>query len=322
MLRRAILLLLAITVVSTPAWANPGRHRRIINADALRTGEVISRSSNAQAGAHASEIISLQRGRFERKAIFKPSVGEKKTLLARLAGIPAGTHALREVATSNLATHLRVPFVPRTIAREIEGRHGSVQLFVPDALRSTDAHKPGQALIRRDAEMLRVFDYLTGNSDRTVRNLMVRKRKHDNVPVAIDNGNAFPRGPIPQFQWPSDWVLPHTGPLLIQTRRFIDAIEPAQVARVLASSGLERDATVHVLRRLERLKRDPSFLEVPKGSRRAVAVKMYVRASLAGRSRTQGLSRADRARVDAIVGDAYQVLQLPAVTGVQPPSPN
>ena len=321
MLRRGgIVLLLAMLVASAPAWANPGRSRAILNGDALRTGEVIHRSSNAQAGAHASEIISLRRGRFERRAIFKPSKGEKRTLLAQLAGITAGTHALREVATSNLARHLLVPFVPRTVGREIEGLHGSVQLFVPDALRSTDAWKPGAALVRRDAEKLRVFDYLIGNSDRTVRNLMVRRRDGDHAPVAIDNGNAFPRGPIPQFQWPAVWVLPHRGPLLTQTRRFIAEIDPAAVARVLAGSGIEQDAAVHVLRRLERLKRDPSFLEVPrKGGQRAVAIQMYLRSSHAGRSRTQGLGRADRARIDSVVAEAYAAVSPPPVTAKQPP---
>jgi hypothetical protein len=320
MLRRGgyVLLLLAILVATSSAWAGPGRQRQILNAAALRSGEIIGRSSNAQAGAHKSEILLLRRGRVERRAIFKPSAGEKPTLLAKLAGIPAGTHAVREVATSNLASHLRLPFVPRTVGREIEGLHGSVQLFVPDAVRSVDAWEPGRALVRRDAEKLRVFDYLTGNSDRTVRNLMVRRRSGDHVPVAIDNGNAFPRGPIPQFQWPTAWILPHKGPLLTQTRAFIAEIDPAEVARVLAGSGLEQDATVHVLRRLARLKRDPSFLEVPKGSKRAVGVKMYLRASWAGRSHTQGLGRAERAKIDAIVRQAFRDVPPPAVTARQP----
>jgi hypothetical protein len=321
MLRRAgFALLLAILVASTPAaWGNPARHRAVINGDALRTGEVIDRRSNAQAGAHASEIISLKLKRFERRAIFKPSGGETATLLARLSGIAAGTHALREVATSNLAQHLRLPFVPHTIGREIDGLHGSVQLFVPDAVRSTDAWQPGRALVRHDAERLRVFDYLIGNSDRTVRNLMVRRRGGDHLPVAIDNGNAFPRGPIPQFQWPTAWVLPHRGPLLVQTRRFIAGIDASAVARVLAASGIEPDAAVHALRRLVRLKRDPSFLEVPRrGSKRAIGIQMYLRASLAGRSHTQGLRWADRARIDVIVADAYRAVQPPPVTARQP----
>lgn len=305
--RGGLLLLLAILVASSTAWAGARGSRAVmLRGDALRTGEIVGRSGNANAGAHASEILSVRRGRIQRRAVFKPSLGEKPTLLGRLGHITPGTHVLREVATSDLAHHVGLTFVPPTVMREIEGRHGSVQMFIEEAVRATDAFQPGRSLLRRDAEKMRVFDYLIGNSDRTVRNLMVRARDRDFVPVAIDNGNAFPRGPIPHFQWPSDWVLPHRGPIMGQTRQWIDGIDAAEVAGVLADSGIEADAAVHVLRRLERLKRDPSFLEVPKGSARVAAVRMYWRATLAGRSRTQGLERPDLARIDAIVADAYR----------------
>jgi len=150
---------------------------------------------------------------------------------------------------------------------------------------------------------VRVFDYLIGNSDRTVRNLMVRKQGETWLPVAIDNSNSFPRTRLPRFQWPHGWVATQTGPLLPETRAFIDRIDPATVAGVMQKAGIERDAAVLALRRLARLKRDPSFLEVPSG--RAAGLRMQLRITRAGLSRSQGLSRTERAATDQLVVDTY-----------------
>ena len=318
MRRAGIVLLLALLVASASAWGGTRRAKKdILRGDALRTGEIVSRKGNAQAGAHPSEILSIRRGRVERQGLFKPALGEKRTLLGVLGHIRPGTHVVREVATFDLAYQLHATFVPPTVGREIEGRHGSVQMMVK-AQRAADAYRPGRQLVRRDAERMRVFDYLIGNSDRTVRNLMVRARHRGDIPVAIDNGNAFPRGAIPHFQWPTDWIVSHKGPLRADTLQWLREIDPIMVADVLAGAGIEREATVHVLRRLERLKRDPSFLEVPKGGRRAVAIQMYVRATLAGRSRTQGLRRSQRAAIDDIVARAYAAVDPEPVMALQP----
>jgi hypothetical protein len=84
------------------------------------------------------------------------------------------------------------------------------------------------------------------------------------------------------------------------------------VLAVLDRSGIERDAAIHVLRRLARLKRDPSFLEVPGG--RAAGLRMSLRITMAGRSGSQRLSRAERDAIDAMIIHRYG--PAPARTGI------
>jgi hypothetical protein len=132
---------------------------------------------------------------------------------------------------------------------------------------------------------------------------MVRTAGSSFLPVAIDNGNSFPRVPTVRFRWPYDWVAGQTGPLLPETLAFIERIDPTEVAGILNGAGIERDAAVHVLRRLARLKRDASFLEVPAG--RAAGLRMLWRITMAGRSRSQGVPRSERDALDAVVVGAY-----------------
>lgn len=272
--------------------------------DLLARGAVVGRAANGERGLNASEVVTLEDGETAGRAIFKPQDGTPRpTVLALQARVARTSFPRREAAASALAIALGVPYVPRTIERAIDGRTGSLQLWVEDARRAGDAAAPGRQLDRRAAEMVRVFDYLIGSSDRTVRNLMVRQVGSTWLPVAIDNSNSFPRAPTPRFRWPHAWVASHTGPLLPETRAFIDRIDPAAVAAILRDAGIERDAVIHVLYRLARLKRDPAFLEVPSG--RSAALRMQARITRAGLSPWQGLARAERDRLDGLVLDAY-----------------
>jgi hypothetical protein len=269
-------------------------------AEILANGVLLKREKNPHAGRHASEMVEVTDGGAARWGIFKPTDGESIYTLQRIvARIPRRTFAVREAAASQLASAIGVPFVPPTVYREIDGRRGSLQLFIDDARRGQDVDAQ---LDRPSAEKLRVFDFLIGNSDRTPRNLMVRRDGDSWLPVAIDNANSFPSGHPLYFQWPFDQVESHTGPLLPETRAFIASIDPELVASVLLEAGIERGATMQALRRLARLKRDTSFLEVPsRGSRRLRMTRMMVRMTAAARSRTQRLSRAERRDIDRLV---------------------
>lgn len=290
-----------------------GAARAGTDEDLLARGRILDRRANGQAGINASEVVTLEHGGATGRAIFKPKDGTPRiTGLGVLARVGRREFSRREAAASELAIALGVPYVPRTVERTIGDKTGSLQLWIEDAHRARDLAAPGRALDRRAAELVRVFDYLIGNSDRTGKNLMVRESGGSWLPVAIDNSNSFPRAPIPRFQWPYAWVADHTGPLLPETRAFIERIDPGEVAAVLERTGIERDAAVHLLRRLARLKRDPGFLEVPAG--RAGGLRMQLRATRAGRSRTQGLSRGEREAVDALVIGAYGA--APARTGI------
>ncbi len=291
-----LLVFLALVVGAAPARADR-------DEDLLVGGDIVDKVPNQKAGVNASEVVRLERGGASGRALFKPVDGQRPTLLDLLSRLPRGSFAAREAAASELAIALGVPCVPRTVLREVGGRRGSLQLWVEDAQRAKDIAAPGRELDRGAAEMLRVFDYLIGNSDRSGKNLMVREKGGRFLPVAIDNGNSFPRAPVPRFRWPHGWVASQTGPLLPGTRAFIERIDPAEVLAVLQRTGIERDAAIHVLRRLARLKRDPSFLEVPRG--RAAGLRMVLRITMAGRSGTQRLPRAERDAIDAAVIERY-----------------
>jgi hypothetical protein len=271
--------------------AVPARAGGEADGHLLERGAIVERTPNGKQGLNASEVVTLQDGQITGRAIFKPRDGSPRpTVLAAQARVSRTSFPRREAAASALAIALGVPYVPRTIEREVGGRPGSLQVWVEDAERAGDAAAPGRQLDRRAAEMVRVFDYLIGSSDRTERNLMVRGSGATWLPVAIDNSNSFPRMPTPRFRWPHAWVASHTGPLLPETRAFIAAIDPARVAAILRDAGIERDAAIHVLRRLARLGRDPAFLEVPSGP--GAALRMQARITRAGLSPWQGLARA------------------------------
>lgn len=298
---RILRLLFPLALVAGAASA--ARAGSAENDDLLARGEVVERARNRAAGVNASEVVTLRLGARQGRAIFKPAGGQRVTALGLAARVRRRAFPTREAAASDLAIALGVPYVPRTVEREIGGRRGSLQLWVDDAHRARDHAGPGRTLDREAAEMVRVFDYLIGNSDRSGKNLLVRVSGSRFLPVAIDNANSFPRSPIPRFRWPTDWVAGQTGPLLPQTRGFIAGIDPSLVAGVLQRAGIERDAAVHLLRRLARLQRDASFLEVPSG--RAASLRMQLRITRAGRSRSQGLPRAERDAADAQVIAAY-----------------
>ena len=299
---RAALLVVPLCLLA--GLGRPARAGSDQDLDLLERGTVVARVANGEAGLNASEIVTLQGGAAVGRAIFKPVGGTPRpTALSILARVGRSSFARREAAASRLAVALGVPYVPRTIERTIGGRRGSLQLWVEKAGRARDLAAPDRELDRSAAEMVRVFDYLIGSSDRGGNNLMVRRSGETWLPIAIDNSNSFPRAPLPRFRWPHAWVKGQTGPLLPETRAFIDRIDPAEVAGILQGAGIERDAAVHVLRRLARMKRDASFLEVPSG--RAGALRMQLRITRTGLSRSQGLARAERDALDALVVDAY-----------------
>jgi hypothetical protein len=150
---------------------------------------------------------------------------------------------------------------------------------------------------RPEGEQLRVFDYLIGNGDRHVKNLMMTRDETGTVhPVAIDHGLAFPLGVMFRWNLPERAFGDATGPLLPETRKFIASIDPKEVAGVLARNGVEPFAAAFTLRRLERLKADPSFLQLEQNGQ----------VGKVGAEPEQGLSEKQLGQIDRIVDRAYR----------------
>jgi hypothetical protein len=125
-------------------------------ADLLATAPVATRMRRAD----GTELLRLERGGVAVDAIFRP------------AGVPRrGPASLPEVAAYRLDRMLELDLVPVTVRRELDGRAGSVQLYVdslPDDRRrlseqASDAFCP----LSEQFNLMYAFDMLTHNEGRT-----------------------------------------------------------------------------------------------------------------------------------------------------------
>jgi hypothetical protein len=282
---------------------------------ALRTATVVHDEPNPVGSANKTRIVTLQGQNGRRfRAVWKPAGGEDATIEPYPAGSPfagASPYPLKslfqnEVRTAKLAALLGLTFlVPPTVERTIDGEKGSLQLYVEHA---TLAHThPSEAELDRAAtEKLRVFDFVIGNADRMASNLLIRRVGGRLLPVAIDNALTFPHGTtrgLRERPFPTDWLTGHDGPFLEETQAFIRAIDRVAVARLLLLSGAGDRQVAHVLRRIERLRRDARFLEIDRPGSEGVA-EMLTRVTEAAESRTQGLSQDDLDEINQVIAAA------------------
>jgi hypothetical protein len=160
---------------------------------------------------------------------------------------------VREVAAARLSEALGFNLVPPTISLTIDGRVGSAQLVVPGVRGGThegffrpDSQHPAANPVQR--ELLKVFDRIIGNPDRHGDNWLL----DGDLPVAIDNGVAFPTLQDRLFvniDFPK--VPTDLGPV---TRALLNRADVPRLARVLAETGLEKRAIVGALSRLMELR--------------------------------------------------------------------
>ncbi len=262
-------------------------------------GEIVNDEAVAMKATNASSIVTLHLPRgMLRKVIFKPKSGEKDAG----HGIAVGTFYRREIAVSQLDEALSLNLVPTTV--ELTGKQGigSAQLFSDRSTLATRVDPKKISLDRVSAEKLRAFDYLIGNSDRSWRNLMVKKSRGVYLPVAIDNGYTLPTAVPARFLWPHSLLRGQVGPLTSEAKQFIAAIDPQRVARVLIEAGIERKAVVQVLRRLAHLQTDPSFLEIRRPGWGPYQMTLAVEKQI--KNRTQGLSAEQLKEIERIVRTA------------------
>jgi hypothetical protein len=218
----------------------------------------------------------------------------------------------REATYGDVAFHFNLGNVPRTLKRRrSDGIECSYQLFALGAKRADlIAWSRNVQLHRVLAEVLRGFDYVMGNRDRHLKNLMCIDERDPPgaprilLPIGIDHGLCLPDGPLEDFRWPLAPVQSHTGPITEEARAFFRSIDPRLLASMAARNGIEKDAIVHALRRLERLKRDPSFLEVPPWTPvRGDDSRSWEMLRRMGANPTQGLDRKTLDAIDVLVDE-------------------
>jgi hypothetical protein len=119
------------------------------------------------------------------EAIFKPSEGET---FARV-GVPVGGYYKRESAASSVADLLGFgDLVPPTTVRELDGKQGSIQKFVPDAKAAFQVPRELMYDGEEDLSRSAAYDYIIGHCDRHFGNWLIS----DGKLALIDNGLSFP----------------------------------------------------------------------------------------------------------------------------------
>ena len=287
-----------LAVVALPArGAQPANRRSGYRRAQMRSATVLRSADNTVKSANATRILTVSRPDGQQaRGVFKPRGGERDGIRRRVGG----DLFRREIAASQLNDAWGFELVPTTVWYRQGGQVGSLQLFAENtrmAGRIPMAARP--VLERRLAEQLRVFDYIIGQRDRHGGNLLIRMVDNQVRPVAIDNGIAF-HTTIPEraFRFPPNFFRGHTGPLLAETHALIRNIDLHQTAQILSRLGIERPAIVLTLRRIQRVKNDPSFLRIDPARGVAGTAERMTRE---GSDETQGLSQQQLQRIDRMV---------------------
>jgi len=166
----------AAELAERPAWE-----------DFLRDAEIVERVQlSLDEGVTRPWKLTLRRGDTVRHALWKDPSGVR-------GGFWEGWKY--EIAAYALDKFLGLGLVPPTVEKAMDGRPGSCQLWIEDTERYYDL-----LAARRDLDAFRTeawakagylaqfFDDLAGNSDRHVRNILVRP---DRRVVLIDHSRAF-----------------------------------------------------------------------------------------------------------------------------------
>ena len=162
--------------------------------DALARGDVLAREPTAEGITHP-ELLTLRLGGVQLRAIFK-TVNEETRGLSRtnVAEQHFTDRYVYELAAYRLDRLFRIDLVPPTIVREIEGKRGSVQYWIEDAISVgkaiADGHQPKDAArFRRNKISMNVLDALIHNIDRQPTNVLVTPA--DDGFYLIDHSRSF-----------------------------------------------------------------------------------------------------------------------------------
>lgn len=262
----------------------------------------ITKLENLGGGLNSSYVATLHDGS---KAVFKPASGEVATGVTApvRTNIAAGTYYKREVASAKLAEQLGMKdMVPETVAVTHNGEIGSLQRWRPGGkllFMEGDANGqlPGGARFDHESsERMRVFDYITGNSDRHAGNVIVDNSSGKPRPILIDHGLSFPNGPPDRFIQPTD-AIHESRDLHPNTENMIKSLDIHGISKTLRDSGIEPEAIRHTLIRVKALQSDPSLIGTPWSSAAPDAWNLY------STDATRMVSKVDMKEIeDAVAG--------------------
>jgi len=173
----------ALEIATPPA---PGAAKKGTSYEKMPQEEILEtrrerKTSGLNGGINETEFIELED---DGAGVFKPREGERVVR----DEVEAGTYYKRERAAYLMDRFLGFGMVPPTVIRQIKGKVGSFQEFIPEALNghmitALEYKKMEQTEFRR----LWILDYILWNSDRHRGNFLYK----DGKIYAIDNGLTF-----------------------------------------------------------------------------------------------------------------------------------
>lgn len=231
---------------------------------AFKRGDIVTRKPLG-GGANVTELVTYRDadGR-EHVGVYKPKSGEDGSLRGN---VPGGTFYRREEAAYLVDQAMAgEKIVPPTTIREVAGDLGSVQKFVPgaptyDSVQYTLYGADKKFAKQQSVKRMWLFDIIVGHSDRHEGNVLLRKERKTNKPIAIDNGLAFPESSGTWFRFPEGLGARHITYKLDEARRkMINSIDVEELAAQLKTTGISETAIAGTLVRVRALQLDPDAI--------------------------------------------------------------
>ena len=175
--------------------------------DFLSNAEIV-KIETLGSGITRPKRVTLERGGVRLRGIFKDVSYNEKRMGNTV--VEFADHWYNEVAAYRLDRLLDLQVVPVTVEREIEGRRGSLQFWVEGLINwrtvAEQGLEPGDwCAMEPQYQLLKVFDALIYNLDRTQENLTFEKS--DWILVLIDHSRAFAGKPRILQKNQSDYLL-------------------------------------------------------------------------------------------------------------------
>lgn len=199
--RRLTLTVVVLGLAFSTVWASDHSSCRELEAwpDAelegfLREAEVVAVEDVGE-GITEPKRVTLRRGDRTCRAIFKDiDVESNELALTNRFEMGFSDKYVYEIAAYRLDRLLDIGLVPVTVAREIEGREGSLQLWIEDATTLESAAERNlpigdERLLLERLMSMYVLDQLIANVDRNFGNVLVRPERDELY--LIDHSRAF-----------------------------------------------------------------------------------------------------------------------------------
>ncbi|MEM1201630.1 MAG: hypothetical protein AAGN66_00225 [Acidobacteriota bacterium] len=182
-------------------WIGPDGEPLPFRTDAqvlefLRTADVV-RTKVLTSGSTKPLKLYLEKDGVRADAIFRTVAASKHRTGGHLNRKQFRDHYAFEIAAYEVSRLVGLDHVPPATLRRIDGREGSVQLWVENATSETDrierGDKPARpAHINFQKHMMRVFDHLIYNFDRNTGNILVDA---DHKVWLVDHTRSFKSSP-------------------------------------------------------------------------------------------------------------------------------